>query len=257
VGGEPGLLRSALSLQVGPNGAGKSTLLRVLAGEDEGLEAGRVKRHGACRCTALDQRPLEGFSGTVREAALASGDDSLCAVGEYEAAREAAERGEPGSRERLERALERMDTLKAWEAEAEVESIMDRLGCGGLGSRQVNSLSGGQRKRVALAGTLMRARRSDVLLLDEPSDHLSVEAVEWLEGHLRRDDDLALLLVSHDRALLEAVCGRVLEVDGVGNVRSYHGGYRSFLRQRERLLAEQRNTLDRAQQMLKKVSQPF
>lgn len=242
---------------VGPNGGGKSSLLRILAQEDTMLDAGDVVWPHGVRTSLLHQHSLERFDGTVRDAVF-SGDRELAdVVAEYRAAIAASDASHGGGNEknsnRLARALERMDSLNAWSAEADAKAMLATLGCGGLEDARVERLSGGQRKRVAIVSALMK--RADVLLLDEPTNSISVDGVEWIEEFIQQRPHLTMLLVSHDRALLNNVCDTVLEVEGDGPVNVYYGNYMSFLQQREERLLEEQRQVDRARQMLKKESE--
>jgi ATP-binding cassette subfamily F protein uup len=175
---------------VGRNGAGKSTLLSLLAGAAE-PDSGRIARTAGLRLGHLRQR--DELSGTVREAVFGPG------------ASEAAEH--------------------VWAADPRARGVVAELLAGiDLGAR-VERLSGGERRRTALASLLTADR--DVLLLDEPTNHLDLEAVDWLGGHLR-DRGCAVVVVSHDRWLLDTVCDRMWEVAS-GQVHAYDGGYSAYV----------------------------
>ncbi len=182
---------------VGLNGTGKSTLLRVLTGAGE-PEGGSVRRGRGVRIAALDQTPTLA-TGSVLDAVTGHG-------------------GGHGATE-------------SWEAAA----VLDRLGMGGLLDADVSTLSGGQAKRVALARTLVALSESaegDLLVLDEPTNHLDIDGIAWLEDRLASFRG-GLVLVTHDRHLLDRVTSRILELDrGKGYV--HEGGYSSYLEGRAR-----------------------
>ena len=193
---------------VGINGTGKSTLLRVLAGR-QAPESGDVRRGQGVSIAVLDQdAPLP--AGTVRHAvATGFGDDDVWS-GE----------GPPGT--------------GSWEGEA----VLDRLGMGGHLDRPTGELSGGERKRVALARALVH--RSDLLVLDEPTNHLDLDSIEWLQHRLRSYPG-GLLLVTHDRHLLDALTTRMVELDR-GRAFVHNGSYADHLEAREQREADARTT---------------
>ncbi len=175
---------------VGLNGVGKSTLLRVITGQAE-PEAGTVRRGRGVRIAALDQRPQLGH-GRVFDAVV---------------------RAEAGG-----------DPPEPWE----ISSVLDRIGLGAVADAEMETLSGGQTKRVALAATLVAP--SDLLVLDEPTNHLDIDGIAWLEDRLA-DFRGGLVIVTHDRHLLDRVTTRILELDrGRGYV--HEGGYASYLEAR-------------------------
>ena len=184
---------------IGRNGSGKSTLLRIVAGVGD-VDAGRVVAADGLRIRYVEQEPpLEG-SSTALEAALAT----------------------PGVFDPL---VDRAETQREQRARA----MLDRLGITDA-DQPVATMSGGQRKRVALAGAL--ADESDLLILDEPTNHLDVDVVDWLEGELRGRPG-ALLVVTHDRYLLDRIATRIVEVEG-GALHSGYGSYFEYLEARAR-----------------------
>ncbi|MCM1036023.1 MAG: ABC-F family ATP-binding cassette domain-containing protein [Bacteroides sp.] len=207
---------------VAKNGTGKSTMLSILAGR-EAPDSGRLTARAGLRVGYLAQKPDVDTSLTVGAAAMqmvpeAAADDSV--------------------RVRL-------------------ESLLTRMGLADL-TASVATLSGGQRKRIALAAVLVR--EPDLLLLDEPTNHLDVEVIEWLEGHLKRAR-MALLMVTHDRYFLDRVCNRIFEMADT-TLYAYDGNYACYLRRRdERIqamtaeLAKVRNTLRREQEWMSRQPQ--
>ncbi|GAB3634982.1 ABC-F family ATP-binding cassette domain-containing protein [Hymenobacter arcticus] len=206
---------------VGINGTGKTTLMRVLAGL-ENPDTGLVTRRQGMRVTYLGQQPVFDESLTVEETIFASQNDTLRAVKDYEHVV-----NDPNhDPDDLQRVMERMDTLNAWDYESQVQQILGKLGIlGELLTRNVSKLSGGQRKRVALARVLIE--EPDVLLLDEPTNHLDLATIEWLENRLN-SPSLTLLMVTHDRYFLDKVANEIVELDK-GTMYRYQGNYSYFV----------------------------
>ena len=215
---------------IGVNGVGKSTLMKCLAGL-EYPDSGSVGFEGRPVLLYVEQEPVGTAKSTVADALtepMAAGPSAdtpaaqqtaaaLAAVRSYWAANAAQEAGEADAEAKLESAMELMGSADgSWELDQELEEISSRLGVDApdFRRRPVSSLSGGQRKRVALAAAL--AQSADVLLLDEPTNHLDWEAIDWLSDWLsdpRRAKRLSLLLVTHDRYFLERTCAEILELD--------------------------------------------
>lgn len=235
---------------VAKNGTGKSTLLRILAGH-EAPDSGTVTISRGIRVGYLEQLPDFRPGATVIEAAL-DGEGTLAetvreyiaAIGSTDAARQAA-------------ASQHMDALHAWDYEDRLRQLLTRLGLSDF-TAPVDKLSGGQRKRLALARVVMQ--EPDLIILDEPTNHLDIPVIEWLEAYLRRSR-ATLLMVTHDRYFLDRVCNRIIELDN-RTVYSYDGNYDYFLRRRaERIeamsaeLARVRNTLRREQEWMSRQPQ--
>ena len=209
---------------IGVNGAGKTTLLRIAAGV-EPPDGGRVIRHGASRVGFLPQRPDLDDSQTVLQAVLAGDGEAMRVLRDYDAAAHTAESTEDV--ERVMALAARIDALGAWGLDSEARALLDRLGLPDAHA-PVATLSGGQRKRVALARALVE--QPDLLILDEPTNHLDAETVEWLEATLAKFTG-ALLLVTHDRYVLERVTNRMVEVEK-GTLTRYIGRYSDYLEQK-------------------------
>ncbi len=212
---------------IGRNGEGKSTLLRVVAG-DVPPDAGRVWRQPGVRIARLEQDVPPGGDRSVF-AVVAEGLGALgdLATEYHQVARDVAEHGTPALIERLGALQEALERQDGWRLEQRVEDVIARLDL--PADAPVNTLSGGQRRRVLLAQALVR--HPDVLLLDEPTNHLDIDSIEWLEAFLREYAG-ALLFVTHDRALLRSLATRIVELDR-GTLRSYPGDYDTYLATRE------------------------
>ncbi|GIL85565.1 hypothetical protein Vretifemale_14058 [Volvox reticuliferus] len=191
---------------VGPNGSGKSTLLKVLAGQTD-FDQGSISRNKGARVGFLAQEPPLPPGVTVLQAVLQSDSDMAKAVQEYQRALATAT---GAVTKELEVAIEKMNTFNAWEIDAEAKRVLEAVGITDLNAA-VDKLSGGQRKRVALAAALLG--KPDLLVLDEPTNHMDVQMIQWMERELK-SEDMAVVLVTHDRYFMEAVCDRLLELDG-------------------------------------------
>ena len=217
---------------IGPNGAGKSTLLRVLAGR-EPLDRGERRCSSKLNVVLLDQEPDLDPARTVLEEVFAAGGERLALLREHEelSLALAADPASDTLLARLSSCNHRMDSCNAWDLERDCREVLERLGIGGgseLLGRRVGELSGGNRRRVALAAALVA--QPEVLLLDEPTNHLDAEGVEWLQGWLDRYSG-ALVLVTHDRYLLDRVTRRIVAVER-GEARPYEGNYATYLERR-------------------------
>jgi len=205
---------------VAKNGTGKTTLLRVIAGLESGEgEACRVHLRRDIRIGYLQQDPEFNEGLTVLETAFHANNPLIKTIRKYEEALL-----HPEKPERLQAAMVEMDDLKAWDFEARVKEILFKLNITDLEQR-VGTLSGGQRKRLALARLLIDD--PDFLILDEPTNHLDLDMVEWLEEYLSQPN-LTLLLVTHDRYFLEHICDQIIELDR-GQLFRYNGNYSEFL----------------------------
>src|SRR5215210_5962154 len=215
---------------VGVNGSGKTTFLRLIAG-DEQPDAGRITFADGVTVGYLPQNPPFAAEATVLEAVFAASDARMELLLDYElACGELAARG-GDDRRALERVAElgrRLEASGAWELETNARTVLGRLGITDTDAR-MGALSGGQRKRVALAHALIE--RPSLLILDEPTNHLDAETISWLEDYLNGYGG-ALLLVTHDRYFLDRVTTRILEVDQ-GAVQAFDGNYAYYLEKKE------------------------
>ncbi|MBB4636438.1 ABC-F family ATP-binding cassette domain-containing protein [Longimicrobium terrae] len=211
---------------IGVNGSGKSTLFRIVAGL-EGHEGGTLAFQRGIRTGYLSQEPEFEPGATILSTVAGGKPDLLDAIREYHAVGEALAAG-TGDVDRLlarqERAAGRIDSLGGWDYEHQMENVLTRLGVEQW-ERPVEGLSGGERKRVALARVLLQA--PELLLLDEPTNHLDADTTAWLEEHLESYPG-AVMLITHDRYFLDRVVTRMLEVS-TGELVGYPGGYTEYL----------------------------
>ena len=222
---------------VARNGKGKSTLLKIVAGE-EPLDSGKITLRNGVRVGYLEQEPEFASDITVIEACLQrSGKADV--IARYEKALET------GSDD-LQHLMEEMERLDAWDYENRVKQVLSKLKINDF-SQPVSELSGGQKKRVALAAVLIE--QPDLMILDEPTNHLDIEMVEWLEEYLSRMTG-SLLMVTHDRYFLDNVCNEIIEIDDM-QVYRYKGNYSYFLQKREERLQNLAAETARARNLLR------
>jgi ATP-binding cassette subfamily F protein uup len=231
---------------IGVNGSGKTSLLRIIAGLEE-PDTGRVVMASHARSAYLPQVPRLDAYTTVMDAVFASDVPMLRLLHEYEQC--SADLGrrpdDPALMERLHQLTDAMDAQNAWEAEAATRTVLSQLGIADLADAPIARLSGGQRKRVAMARALLA--EPDLLILDEPTNHIDTDTIVWLEQYLRRIKS-AVLLVTHDRYFLDRIVGRMLELDR-GRVNFFEGNYAAYLDQKA-MQAEQEQAAELARRNL-------
>jgi ATP-binding cassette subfamily F protein 3 len=239
---------------VGPNGSGKTTLLRIIAGLER-PDAGSVALAPGARLGYLRQ----GFLGDEDRSVAAMLDPQGAVWAAHLDLQRATERlaAQPADAEALgsyDAAAVRFEDLGGYERLGAVEEVLRGLGLDGLEpERPIATLSGGQKTRLALAGLLLGA--PDLLLLDEPTNHLDLDALRWLEGFLACYRG-AVLLVSHDRAFLDATVGTVLELDGdTHTITAYAGGYTAYAAARRAELAAQWDAYRRQERRRERVEE--
>src|SRR5688500_5725616 len=230
---------------VARNGAGKSTLLKIISGR-EVPDEGKIWIHKDVDVALFEQEPKLREEATVLDNIFHHSHPVIDTITDYEAA--LAANDEPA----LTRALVQMDELNAWDFEAKVKQIFGKLNIHQL-SQKVSTLSGGQRKRVALAKTLIDIgfeHKHVLLVMDEPTNHLDLAMVEWLEHYLNKEN-ITLLLVTHDRYLLDAVCEEIWELEG-SNLYITKGSYADYLEQKAAREESEAASVDKARNLYRK-----
>ncbi len=222
------------------NGTGKTTLLKCLAGK-EVPDEGRITFRKGIRVGFMDQEAVPEGDKSLREVLMDPSDPAMKAVNFYDQVTRT------GDQERLQEALDLMEQHQAWDLEERIRTVLAKLRLTDLDQR-VETLSGGQKKRLMLARVLVDP--AELMILDEPTNHLDLEMIEWLEGYLKRDG-LTLLLVTHDRYFLDRVCNEILELDDQRLFR-YKGNYRYFVEKKAEREAEEQAHLDKARNLLRK-----
>lgn len=222
------------------NGKGKSTLLKVIAGE-EPHEGGKITMRNDIRIGYLEQEPDFADDLTVIEACLRRNSKKADIIARYEAAIEG------GDHSQLQHLMEEMDRLQAWDYENRAKQVLTKLKIKNF-NQPMKELSGGQKKRVALAAVLIE--EPELMILDEPTNHLDLEMVEWLEEYLSRMSG-SLLMVTHDRYFLDNVCNEIIEIDD-RRVYRYKGNYSYFLQKREERLQNLATETARARNLMRK-----
>jgi ATP-binding cassette subfamily F protein uup len=228
---------------IAKNGSGKTTLLKVVAGTEpsEG-ETSKVLFRKDIRVGYLPQEPEFYDRHTALEAVLDSDNETIRTIRRYEKALL-----HPENEKELQEALSRMDDLKAWDFEARVKEILFKFNITDL-EQPVSTLSGGQKKRVALAKLLIE--EPELLILDEPTNHLDLDMIEWLEGFLNQPN-LTLFMVTHDRYFMERICDTIMELDR-GELYKYTGGYSDFLEKKALRMENESIEMDKTKKLYHK-----
>ncbi len=232
---------------IGVNGIGKTTFLKVVAGE-EPADAGKVSFGNGVRVEYLPQNPEFDADATVLAQVFKGSSPIMQLIRDYEQTLEQVhlEPDKPKLQKKLIDLSQQMDNQNAWQLESEAKSILDKLGIKDL-SAIVSTLSGGQRKRIALASALVNP--ADLLILDEPTNHIDNEIVGWLEQYLH-DYRGVLLMVTHDRYFLDRVTNRIIEIDK-GQLYTYAGNYSEFLQIRAEREEQQESSERKRQGLLR------
>ncbi len=227
------------------NGVGKSTLLRILTGR-ETADEGKLWINKDVTVALFEQDPQFEENRSVLENIFHLAHPIMQVIKQYESATES------GDGHALADAITHMDEAGAWDFEAKVKQILGRLNIHHLGTA-VSQLSGGQRKRVALAKTLIDIgfdHKHTLLMMDEPTNHLDVEMIEWLEHYLNQEN-VTLLLVTHDRYFLDAVCEEIWELERE-NMYVYRGDYENYMEKKAARLESEQASIDKARNEYRK-----
>ena len=235
-----GLDQGQKAALVARNGTGKSTLMKVLLGT-EGADEGTVTFNGRTRVAHLAQEHGLDLDRTILANLFEADNDAMRAIHQYE---KATKKEDP---EALQAAYDAMDRADAWNYEAQAKEILGRLGLQDT-DRFVDNLSGGEKRRVALAKCLIE--QPDLMLLDEPTNHLDLGMIEWLEGFLA-STNTTLLMITHDRFFLEVVCDTIFELDGFG-LHKYPGNWSNFLEMKSERSANEHSQRDRARSIMRR-----
>lgn len=225
---------------IAKNGSGKTTLLNIIAGKED-YDEGSIVFRNDLRVGYLEQAPHYPEGLTVLQACFYSQNETVRLLAEYEQALM------DNDTDKLNSLLERMDSLKAWDYEQRAKQILGELKIHNL-EQKIESLSGGQLKRVALANVLIT--EPELIILDEPTNHLDLEMTEWLEDYLNRST-ISILMVTHDRYFLDRVCSEIIEIDRK-QIYQYKGNYSYYLEKRQERIDAQNAEVERASNLLRK-----
>ncbi|HZL12066.1 MAG TPA: ABC-F family ATP-binding cassette domain-containing protein [Prolixibacteraceae bacterium] len=221
------------------NGAGKTTLMEILAGNDT-PESGQITKTSDVRISYLKQIPDLNEDQTVFETVFQSGDEIVETIRNFELA------VRQNNKDDINKYTEMMEHHHAWDYEVKVKQILTQLKIYDY-DQPISELSGGQRKRVALANALIS--EPDLLMLDEPTNHLDLEMIEWLENYLEKTK-ITLFMVTHDRYFLDRVCNEILEMEG-NTIYRHRGNYSYFLEKRNERIEAQIAGVDKAKNLLR------
>jgi len=226
---------------IAKNGDGKTSILNILSGKDA-PDSGLVNYRKGVRVSFLEQEPAMNPDLTIEETIFASDNDILKVILAYERALE-----NPEDEETYQKAFEAMDRFDAWDFETQYKQILFKLKLEDIHAK-VGLLSGGQKKRLALANALIN--RPDLLILDEPTNHLDLEMIEWLEHYFAKEN-MTLFMVTHDRYFLERVCNEIIELDS-GKLYPYKGNYSYYLEKKEARIEQENIEQHKSKLLFKK-----
>lgn len=226
---------------IAKNGTGKTSILNILSGDDQ-ADSGNIIYRKDIRVSFLSQDPKFDENLTIEETIFASDNPILKVISNYEKSLL-----NPDDSEAYQVAFEEMELNQAWDFETLYKQILFKLKLEDL-SQKVSILSGGQKKRLALANALIN--KPDLLILDEPTNHLDLEMIEWLEAFFAKEN-ITLFMVTHDRYFLERVCNEIIELDE-GQLYNYKGNYSYYLEKREARIELEATETGKAKQLFKK-----
>jgi len=225
---------------IAKNGTGKTSLLRIISQLDT-ADSGNIAYKRDLKIGYLEQDPQMNDEHTVIQEVYSTSNEVLDAIKNYEIAIHS------DNQNQIDAAIAKMDALKAWDHEVQIKQILDKLNITDF-DKKIGQLSGGQKKRVALASLLIE--EPDLYILDEPTNHLDLDMIEWLEGYLKSMKS-TLLMVTHDRYFLDRVCNHILEIENK-TIHQYKGNYAYFLEKREMRHQNENTQIERARNLLRK-----
>ncbi len=232
---------------IAKNGTGKTSLLKILAGM-EVPDEGKIELNSQIVVGFLEQQTKLNENATVKECIFYTDNPVLQLIREYENCSEQLQlKDDPKLREKQQKLMNEIDSKNAWDYESKVNEILTRLDLTRL-EQKVSTLSGGQKKRIALATVLVQ--EPDFLILDEPTNHLDIEMIEWLENYLATKNT-TLLIVTHDRYFLDKICDEIVEIDN-GTSYKYKGGYSYFLEKKAEREHNKLAEIDNAKKLMRK-----
>ena len=226
---------------VAKNGSGKTTILNILSGKDE-ADSGKVTYRKGLKVSFLAQEPELNDDLTIEESIFDSDNAILEVINSYHKALK-----NPEDEEVYQKAFEAMERFNAWDFETQYTQILFKLNLEDL-DQKVAQLSGGQKKRLALANALIN--KPDLLILDEPTNHLDLEMIEWLEAFFAKEN-ITLFMITHDRYFLERVCNEIIELDQ-GEIFNYKGSYSYYLEKKEARIEREAVETNKSKQLFKK-----
>lgn len=226
---------------IAKNGTGKTSLLNIITGRDT-PDSGKVVSRNGIRISYLSQEPELDVNLTVEETIFASDNNVLKTIQQYEHALE-----NPEDADAYQKAFEQMEIKNAWDFETQYKLILSQLKLEDL-HQKVSNLSGGQKKRLAMATILLNS--PDLLILDEPTNHLDLEMIEWLEQFFAKEN-ITLFMVTHDRYFLERVCNEIVELEN-GQIYQYKGSYSYYLEKKEARVQAEQASVEKAKNLYSK-----
>lgn len=226
---------------VAKNGSGKTSILNIIAGLDI-PDSGQVISRKGIQISYLAQNDTLNKNQTIKEVVFSSENKTLQIIDIYNKAL-----SNPDDSDAYQKAFELMEQHNAWDFETQYKQILSKLKFENL-EQKVSELSGGQRKRLALATLLIN--KPDLLILDEPTNHLDLEMIEWLENYFKKEK-MTLFMVTHDRYFLERVCNEIVELDH-GKLYRYKGNYSYFLEKKEERIALEQASVEKAKNLYNK-----
>ena len=242
-----GLHKGEKTALIANNGTGKSTLLKIIAGKEQ-ADGGEVVLRNGIKLGYLPQQPLFDETLTINELITGSHSEVLAVIKAYEEALHyQAENHNKVAQQRVEKATADMDLWQAWDYERRLKQVLTKFSITRL-DQKVATLSGGQKKRLALALVLLD--EPDILLLDEPTNHLDIDMIEWLEKYLQQSN-ITLFMVTHDRYFLDRVCNHIVEMTD-GTIYNHQGNYSYFLQKKAEREEVESVEIDKAKKLMKK-----